>query len=944
MDKFSRIVPMRFRIDEAYLRGLAVSFSNFAYEQDCRNFLDSMKQFSSRDHPEEPPYRRLNTVLTALAPTLAHPFILRRNADTERSERQMLVVGIDVERRPRPEQMSDLTYEWGKQWGQNSFEKVVKGAGRDAYQRLLDSLQQPVQDWQETDAASLFLNLDGGTRTGYRAIPSVLASLLAGKQSNIHGRRVTWRLVQDGDYGLAVISNPFRAEYEEENLFSHTIEVKTGTFAYKLEFRLQTQVGSPHSWIHLYARCSRYLDARLRDANWNRDVSVKVGINQPRLSGWGWSPTLVTLPLTGGVTNPRWQGDPAQLLSAMKARDLVAPDLLLQAPQDYRAASTRSMYDEYFVLHSEGFKPPHKVKTGFDFAELRDVANAVSDLLGLELSGGQTLVSDIPTRQMYRPQLPLMMHGIGDLQEKKFVKKQPHLSDGEREHQNRLQRQKIIVDALQRASNQQRIYIILCCSDTLSKTILEQEIRQVLFMETDEPWPEHIQVITPTTPVPGMLLAPLDPGKLNPLDHYKKFASRADRQKFLAEWKAQMRRGFRDKTRAWESYLNGLLPNGSGYALALIELHKLDLKKNYPDQHIKGAVRRACNKLGLASQMIFPIRLGKDGIAKESQYRVRNSVTDLVYRQTGLIYDRPVDLYIKAGISREQAEHLHVIALYKLRKNEPRMDYPMAVRLRPDGTFQVLLPHNPHQWLPFLEARKVLGELFMKGQEQDIRLLPDAQARFAAQVFTETRNEPTLVLLEAQDWRNYNVLPQFANGKAPLKNQLDLSHVKAFERLYSGEDLPNLRIIRLRTIGSFGETPQYFAVLEDEDDEMREDKDLGHLTGFIDSQAESEFFHYLSIGRLPTTAAREQRGKPGRYKTDAGGGIAFKHQTIVEFVPFFLQAGDEPQVWCHVPHFLRISPGWDGGNIVLPYPMHLAKCMIEDQLCIVDSSLNEEEA
>lgn len=136
MDKFSRIVPMRFRIDEAYLRGLAVSFSNFAYEQDCRNFLDSMKHFLSRDHAEEPPYRRLNTVLTALAPTLAHPFIRKRNADTGQPEQLMLVVGVDVERRLRPEQMSDLTYEWGKQWGQNSFERGVKGAGRDAYQRL----------------------------------------------------------------------------------------------------------------------------------------------------------------------------------------------------------------------------------------------------------------------------------------------------------------------------------------------------------------------------------------------------------------------------------------------------------------------------------------------------------------------------------------------------------------------------------------------------------------------------------------------------------------------------------------------------------------------------------------------------------------------------------------------------------------------------------------
>ena len=40
--------------------------------------------------------------------------------------------------------------------------------------------------------------------------------------------------------------------------------MKTGTFAYKLEFRLQTQVGSPHRWIHLYVRCSRYVDSRLR--------------------------------------------------------------------------------------------------------------------------------------------------------------------------------------------------------------------------------------------------------------------------------------------------------------------------------------------------------------------------------------------------------------------------------------------------------------------------------------------------------------------------------------------------------------------------------------------------------------------------------------------------------------------------------------------------------
>ena len=72
------------------------------------------------------------------------------------------------------------------------------------------------------------------------------------------------------------------------------------------------------------------------------------------------------------------------------------------------------------------------------------------------------------------------------------------------------------------------------------------------------------------------------------------------------------------------------------------------------------------------------------------------------------------------------------------------------------------------------------------------------------------------MLLEAQDWRNRDVLPQFANGKAAAKDQLNLTHVKTFEHLYNRKDLPNLRIIRVRTIGS-GETPQYFAVREDEE-------------------------------------------------------------------------------------------------------------------------------
>jgi hypothetical protein len=941
-------MPIRFRVDEAYLRNLAISYSPFAYDQDCTDFLESMKQIHNSDQIENPPYSRLNTVLTALAPTLTYPFMYQWNADTKQSERQMLVVGTDVARRPNPEQISDLTYEWGKQWGQSRFEQAIKNTGKDAYNRLLDKLQHPIQSWSETDAASLFLNLDSGIRLGYRAIPSVLASLFAGKKSTIHGKEICWRLAQDGYNGLGVVSNPFVARYQDPI----TKEEKEGTFAYKLEFRLQTQIGSPHRWIHLYIRCSRYVDSHLTSVNWRRDVTVQVGVDRPRLTGWGWSPTLVSLPVTGGASNPRWQDNLSQLLSAMKARDLISAEQVLQRPQDYRKAGPQS-YDEYYVVHAEGFKPQHEVKTGFDFAELQEVANAVEEILGLELSCHQPLTSDTPVTQMYLDQLPLMMYDIGDIQTKKFAKKRPDQTKEDNEQQNRIKQQNIIIQGLRRAAEGKNIFLLLCWHDDITKITLEQEIRQALFLDTNEAWPDGIKLIVAPEPIPNELLEPLDSGSLDPMEHFKKNVPPIERRKFQQKWKAQMRRAFRDKTQAWEKYLRALLPDGSGTGLALIELRRLrefqpekqslhKSKQYHPTQNIKGAVRRAANKLGLASQMLFPIKQNKEGeISKANQSRSRNSVTDLIYRQTGLVYDAPVDLYTKAGLPQEQAEQLHVIALYKLHKNTPKMNYPMAIRLRPDGTFQALLPHNPHQWLPFLEAKKLIGEIFMRANEQDILLPPDVQAQFAAQIFTETRNEPTLVLLNAKDWRNYNVLPQFANTST-LKDQLDLKHVKAHERLYAPEDLPNLRIIRLRTMGTSGETPQYFTVAEREEGQLEEDKDLNHLTGFVDTQAESKFFHYLSIGRLPITA-KQQRQKPGLFKTDEGGGIAFKHQTMVEFVPFFLQKGDDPQSWCHIPHFMRTSPAWDGGNIVLPYPMHMADCIINDQLCIIDNNINEDE-
>ena len=57
-------------------------------------------------------------------------------------------------------------------------------------------------------------------------------------------------------------------------------------------------------------------------------------------------------------------------------------------------------------------------------------------------------------------------------------------------------------------------------------------------------------------------------------------------------------------------------------------------------------------------------------------------------------------------------------------------------------------------------------------------------------------------------------------------------------------------------------------------------------------------------------------------------------------IPFFVRAdfGMEEGMkrLCRVPHYLRFSPAWSIGNLLLPYPMHLGEQLIDDQLCILN--------
>src|SRR5579859_4897397 len=183
------IIPARFRVDEAYLAGYQVATMDFPFQRAVDAFLSSIKQIRNGkdlEYDERPPYSRLNTVLLALSPALVHAFEERWNPETKRLERQALVLASVP--RPTPDQIGQVVQVWGQQWAEHSFGSEIQGPAADAYQTFLEHLKQPDEDWREVDARTLLTHLDAEKRLSYRAIPSLLAALVARRSTVVNGR------------------------------------------------------------------------------------------------------------------------------------------------------------------------------------------------------------------------------------------------------------------------------------------------------------------------------------------------------------------------------------------------------------------------------------------------------------------------------------------------------------------------------------------------------------------------------------------------------------------------------------------------------------------------------------------------------------------------------------------------------------------------------------
>lgn len=889
------ILPARFRLNEEALRDFQVSVLEFPFMDAIYRFLNGIKQIRSNGKiwdNEYPTWRTLNDVLLLLTPTLTHAFEKQWDAERRINIRQMVVIGEQPELRPSLDDLTTVIQPWLSQWAASAFKKELDGSGRYLYEELMGSLETPEADWKAVSAYKLWQSPNRDAGLSYRAIPSLICSLLNEQTSMIFDNPVKWRLAHDRN-GFVIVSEPQFSEYLDDY-----DRPGAGTFAYKLEFRIQTQAGrNAPRWLHLYVRCQRYADRPISKTNYGRDVSLLIGTDRPRLTGWGQNGNLVSVAVSGKPGSLQWQKGVPELLHVLKARELVQPDEIFDQPDHYRQHDG----DEYYVVYAEGMKyapgagRTHGVKTGYSLSERSAVVAGVAPLLQHVASPGLALAADQEVRKSRRP---VVMRTVQELKKSRSSE------------QGRLQMQQMVLDTLRRALLGQPLQITICASTTTTQQALLQGVRNLLCLSEGEAAPDGIQIVL--TELSGDLGSQLD------------WDTASDRNR--------RELALRDKSAKWQSFLAANCPS-NGYHLALVEIGEMSSDR----QDIKGAVRQSCVNLSIASQMINPIKPTAK-LSDRDKGRIQNAVADLLLRQTGALFGLPADLYRMAGLPGDVAGQLTAVALYRRQANRTHtrkgVNFAWAVRLLPDGCVEGRL-NDGKGWRPYLEATLAIGKTFLAKAPYETA---QNQKTFAADILTEAQS-PTLAIVDAISWRSTKLLSQLANDRMK-HDELDFTNTPGYDKTYKLPDLPRLRLMRIREVGSKGETPQYVSTQHSDWQSIESTEEITSVfgAGFRDIYAGDEFIHYLSIGRLPKTASQHQKNKPkgkSLVKAGFGGSVGFRHQTAIEFVPFFLQPDDDPLAWCRATHYLRFSPAWDGGNTVRPFSLHLAHTAVEDMMCLL---------
>jgi hypothetical protein len=817
-------------------------------------------------------------------------------------------------------------------------------------------------------------------------IPAAVMALLHGQTMTLvhtDGQPIDiiWRKAHDGGKeGLHLVSQPFhpnylKKKYDKESK-SMTETVEDGYFVYRLDVGLETQVGRVENgqlqpWLFLKVGMRRYAHEPFKSDSQRRHLSVLMGFNREKVlpgnrnkfAGYPYDTTLISLPIDVRP-NPRvWANNLARLLSDYGLTILDDAEQILHAPHKYGNLDHKADFkgNEYYVIHTEGrkYSDPedeagryghgHQVKVGLSLKERTEVIQRVLELLP------DVLIPDVPFESDIKA--PLGVHTPPALRDFEYFDLKP--SDTPEARQQKVE---TTVNAIRHAlqySGKDGLDITLLCVDSNFLTAVTAKLR-ALFpdCETGEkPFLRlHPVILT------SRLQQPLDPGDLNPKHHYEPKKRPKD---FYEKWNAQMQQSRAVKVQEWATALSKIKWRPDAHRAALIESYYevKAFKAIHESQEIKGAIREACSRTGVASQFIAHFDVKPDEKLTDAKNgHLETALLDLLLRNTATMYGTPADLYLRAaGIAPEQA-NINVIAFWHvqthtdLRADGVMLTTVVAVRLRANGHMEVRWP-GLDEWIPYAKASARLGVAFAdlrsalrhrKDEGNPLKLKNKEAMVFVRDVLQHHLSAPTIAVIPADWWRYSRSSPPFDTARWPqltnkrlfkARDVLDFSHLQGGEK-YTRDDARFQNLLAVIRLRKGSETPQYTVGTLTWDAAKQED-DVQHLSGYVDCTV-TDPLHYFSIaGKSDMQKDQFAKGVKDGYKTEIEEDYAYKHAQLVELLPFFVRddfhSEERYKLLCRCVHFLRVSPAFSKSNVLLPYPMLLAKALLDDLLCIVDA-------
>ncbi len=933
-----RILPTRMTLHVPGDTPIRFSVLDFPYATALQTFMQRFEAVYREKHGKAVPFhfrlpwRQLNDMLLTLAPSLIQGFEGGK-ANEEWNGRMVAFTryGRDgqPEDFPSQQQLQSLIRFWLERWGvQPEVQVILQADGKEAWQTVMSALDEPPEtEWKpDITPHSLANDLKHTNSLAYIALPALLPALLHTKEMTIQSEKgvypIHWRRAnQGGKDGLHLVSQPlpFQGHY----------------FAYRLDFSAQTQAGYPGFWIFAHLSIQRYITEQYRGGDKDRSISVLVGYNREGFvsdNRWDDDTTLIRL---GVDTHQSWESGVGKLLEDFSVRPLLTPEEILKNPSRYGIYTDKKHRDEneYYVVYAEGRKfgddsgREHQVKTGTSLRERSQIMETM-----LHLLEGWLEVSPPLERDIQNPKNTFALRDYG------------YMTDKTRQDNTKqaLSWRAALQASLANSGCTQTHVVVLHRSPMFAEWAGKQLEEALMGVDKDD---SPLARVT-FQPLPLLLYAPLDPADLDPQMWFKPAGEKpADWNK---RWFEQMRVSYGKKRDEWRNFLQNINWQPNARRLLLIDsTGEFGLPYG---QKIKGAVREACVWEGISSQFIvgnlkldtrpkFAGRLNGD-----SGGRLKNAVLDLLLRQQGILYAPPREIYQHAAkLDAETAAQLDVIAFCRVQRQQPKLNYVLAVRLRAGGEVDVLLPDDTVNWLPYDAAAYQVGKFFAHNRSKlqrnpnPLHLDHQAMVKFVETVLTQQLERPTIAVIEAERWRNKPCWVQLSNPNLTSNlNVLRFDNQQTYPRHAPKLD-PLLGVVRLRMDA---ETPQYITADDWASEEVM--RDLAHLTGYVDPCV-SNPLHYMSIAGLPDTQ-KDQKGKRTMeaFKADAKDewdNLAYKHPQIVEMVPFFVhprfQHDEGQRQLCRCIHFLRLSPGFTMGEITLPLPTHLGEKLVDDMLCIV---------